>query len=231
MTTDPLSLAEELVLLAVQTSPTAHSADALDIGAIGAEVVELALAGRLQMSDGRALVTEPKPLGDPLLDARLADLAAARKPQKLHRYLGQHRRGLRGAYLGRLAAAGLVEERQSRALGLFPYRHWYLTAAGEAAAPRRRLDEVVQGGASPGPRTLALAALARATRMDRALYPGRDGRSDRARLESIARDHPMGQDVARALATLEAVNSAITTAVTMAAFAGTDGGHGGHGGH
>lgn len=95
----------------------------------------------------------------------------------------------------------------------------------------RRLDDAVGGGASPGPRTVALAALARATRLDRALYPGRHGRADRARLESIARDQPLGEDVARALATLEAVNAAITAAVTVAAFAGTEGGHGGHGGH
>jgi hypothetical protein len=82
MTTDTLTLADELVLLAVQTSPTAHSATVLDIGVIGAEVVDLALAGRFETRDGRALVTKLSPLGESLLDARLADLTEARSAER-----------------------------------------------------------------------------------------------------------------------------------------------------
>src|SRR5262245_4463939 len=196
MTVDTLTLADELVLLAVETSPTAHPAAVLDIGAVGAEVVDLALAGRVEVRDGRALVTEPTPLGEALLDARLASLTEAGKPQKLQRYLERRRHGARAAYLARLRDAGLVEERPSRVLGVFTVRRWYLTAAGAAAAPRRRLDALVRGAADPEPRTIALAALARATRMDRALYPGRAGRVDRALLERIARNQPGGPEVA-----------------------------------
>jgi hypothetical protein len=63
--------------------------------------------------------------------------------------------------------------------------------------------------------------------LDRALYPGRAGRGDRASLERIGRDLPAGPEVARAVAAREAVDAAVTVAVS----AGASGGHGGHGGH
>jgi hypothetical protein len=63
--------------------------------------------------------------------------------------------------------------------------------------------------------------------VDRALYPGRAGRADRAHLERVSRDQAMSPEVARAVAALEAVNAAVIAAVTVAVSAGASGGPGG----
>ena len=63
----------------------------------------------------------------------------------------------------------------------------------------------------------------RTTRMDRALYPGWAGRADHARLARIGRDQTAGPEVARAVAALEAVNSAVIAGVAVSA--GASGGH------
>jgi len=104
----------------------------LDIGVIG---TDLALAGRVEMRDGRALVTEPTTLGEPRLEARLADLTEAGKPQMLQWYLEKRRRGARATYLVLLRDAGLVEERSPRILGLFTIRRWYLTGGRGGRSP------------------------------------------------------------------------------------------------
>lgn len=56
---------------------------------------------------------------------------------------------------------------------------------------------------------VALAALVRATRLSRKPYPGREGRADRASLDRLGRDQPVGEAVARAIAAIEAVDAVI----------------------
>lgn len=228
----PADLAGELVLLAVESSPRAHPARALDAGVLGAEVVELALAGRVQVTKDRVSVVDPAPTGRRTLDERLSDLVAAGAPQQLARYLERRSRGLRDRTLDRLAAEGLVEERPSRWLGVFRLRRWFLTGAGAAAGARARLDALVHGTEPAAVEAVALAALVRATRLDRVLYPGRDGRGDRSRLERIGRDQPVGEAVGRAIAAIEAVDAAVAATVVVVADGGAAAGaHGGHGGH
>jgi hypothetical protein len=196
------SLADELLLLAVESSPQARPGRVMDIGALGAEIVDLALTSRVDLNSEPVSVLGQEPTGDRWLDARLADLAARDRPRKLHRYLQQRSGRLRDHYLARLESHGLVELRRGRVLRLFIIKRWFLAEAGAAVGARRRLDAAVRGIAAPDARTAALAALVRATRLDRALYPGRGGRADRAQLERLGRGQPVGEAVAKAIAGL-----------------------------
>jgi Golgi phosphoprotein 3 (GPP34) len=77
------TLPEDLVILAIGAKPRGGPNNGklpwrFCYGMRGAVLVALTLAGRVEVTDGRIVVRDPAPLGDPNLDAELARLAASR---------------------------------------------------------------------------------------------------------------------------------------------------------
>src|SRR5882724_11249836 len=78
-----MTLMADLMLLAVD--PEQHrirAAQKIGYALRGAELVELAIAERVGVTDGRIHVLDPAPFGDARLDAALASLVAAQKPPR-----------------------------------------------------------------------------------------------------------------------------------------------------
>ena len=66
------TLPEELLLLALDPATgTTAQPQSLDLGLAGAQLVELALAGRIAPDGDRIAVVAPRPTGDPTLDCAL----------------------------------------------------------------------------------------------------------------------------------------------------------------
>ena len=66
------TIPEELLLLALDpTTGTTAQPQSLDLGLAGAQLVELALAGRIAPDGDRIAVVHPRPTGDPTLDSAL----------------------------------------------------------------------------------------------------------------------------------------------------------------
>ena len=176
---------------------------------MGSELVRLAASGRIDIAKGRITVLDPAPTGDPRPDAALADLAAQRSPPFAQAWCSRPRRGIVEAYLARLAAGGVIyAERQTR-FGFLRVTRWRIFDQARAADARARLDAIAEG---TGPVDLAQAAyggLAQATGLAARLYPGRDNRALRQRLEQVAE----GQFTAGAAASHAAV-SAVRAAVS-----------------
>jgi len=189
------SLGEDLALLSVSPADgRVTTAQKLGFGLMGSELVRLAAAGRLTITAGRVTVTDPSPCQDPALDAALASLAGAKRVVRAKAWVGHPRHHIAEAYLERLAAAGVLQaERRSR-LGIFPVIRWRVVDAGRQAAARARLDAVALSAGPVSTEQAALAGLAHASGLGTVLYPGRDGRTARARLERIAK----GDEVAAA---------------------------------
>lgn len=121
----------------------------------------------------------------------------------------------RHVYLHRLAAAGVVRYERRRALGLFPRTRYPLANLAAKAELRARLDALA-AHAGHDQRSVSLAALFSATRLDRLYYPGRQGRQARARFASIASSDWAGVAVSQAIA---AMNAAVSTAIIASAAA------------
>ena len=64
----------------------------IDYGLMGAELVRLAAAGRVDIEAGRVVVRSTAPTGDPRLDEALASLGESRRPPKAERWVGHPRR-------------------------------------------------------------------------------------------------------------------------------------------
>src|SRR5688572_6203245 len=79
-----MRIADELLLLAYSDVGSAEIGQyQLDLGLGGALLLELALAERFDVRDGRIAVVDPSPLGDPVLDDALRLVAGDKKDRKV----------------------------------------------------------------------------------------------------------------------------------------------------
>ena len=191
------SLGEDLALLSVSPADgRVTTAQKLGFGLMGSELVRLAAAGRLTVTAGRVTVTDPSPCPDPALDAALASLAGSRREVRAKGWVGRPRHHIVETYLERLATAGVLQPERRTRLGIFSVTRWRVIDAGRQAEAKARLDAVALSAGPVSTAQAALAGLAHATGLGTVLYPGRDGRPARARLERIAK----GSEVATAVA-------------------------------
>src|SRR5258708_5280763 len=83
------TIPEELLLLALDpTTGTTAQPQSLDLGLAGAQLVELALAGRIAPDGDRIAVVAPRPTGDPTLDSALELLRRRGAPVRAVNWIG-----------------------------------------------------------------------------------------------------------------------------------------------
>lgn len=194
------TLPEELLLLALDPATgTTAQPQSLDLGLAGAQLVELALAGRIAPDGDRIAVVVPRPTGDPTLDSALELLRRRGAPVRAVHWIGGPRLGLRQTYLSHLERCGMVHAVAGQMCGVLPTTRYQATDTEISREIRARLDSAIRTGVPPDPRTAALAALAHAVGLGKHLYPGNEGRSSRSRLRDLIRHDPMGGLVAHAV--------------------------------
>lgn len=189
----------------------------IGLGLAGAFLSELALAGRVGIdARGRLEMLDRSPFGDPALDAALAAFAAhqGKKPKNV---LGKVAKGLKGRRYAALAAAGYVDERHSKVLGVIPRTRWVPHAGGPQEATRRALGEVILGTTPADARTGSLVSLLLAVGAVPTLFKDLDGLSGRElkrRAKVVAEGNWAGAAVSKAIAEVQAaVNAAVIGAV------------------
>ncbi|NJC63553.1 GPP34 family phosphoprotein [Planosporangium flavigriseum] len=213
-----INLAEELLLLAYDDAGSLKiSGQSLDYGLAGALLMELTLAGRVDVADKRVAVIDSRPTGDPVIDGALARIGTERrKPQD---WVTRLSKGLRDQYLHRMVDAGVLRRDQHKVLWIFPRTH-YPAATGAQAAPetetRQRLLAAVNGGGPVDPRTAALCSLVRAVRLEAVAFPGLPKRQVRERLRAIS-DASWPADAVRKA--IEAVEAAVIAGAIAASAA------------
>jgi hypothetical protein len=231
------SLGEDLALLSVSPDDgRVTTAQRIGFGLMGSELVRLAAAGRLTITAGRVAVTDGSPCPDPMLDAPLASLADSGRGVRAKAWVSRPRRGISEAYLERLAAAGVLQAERNTRLGIFTITRWRVTDAGRLAEARARLDAVALSAGPVSTAQAALGGLAHATGLGAVLYPGRQNRQIRARLERISKGGEVaaavqdaggasdaGDAASRAMAAAnQATRAAVDAATAAATQAGID---------
>lgn len=254
-------LCEDLVLLAIDSGRGSLGRSyGIGYALMGAELVRLASAGRIDIADGQIIVISAEPTGDAELDAALARIGQSAGPPRPADWVARPRLHICGSYLEQLAAAGVIrpEARRWRT-------RWHLLNAARLAGARQRLDAIAGSVGEVDLSQTAYAGLACAAGLDRQLYRGRSRRAERARLREVATGRwtvspgaaSTSADTAQARqavadasvtqaagtaavfaahaathATIHATIHAVSHAAASAAHgAGAGGGHGGHGGH
>jgi Golgi phosphoprotein 3 GPP34 len=215
-----LTLSEEVMLLSLDDdSGTAKERGNVGWAAGGGVLVELTLAGRIDIGDDRVTVRDDTPTGVPYLDEHLARIAGHGRPWKVGDCLRAVAKDAAGGATQALVDRGVLREEKKRVLGLFPTsRYPEVDGAGEEEV-RCRLDRVVTHGADPDERTAALVALLHGARLRGLAFPQREGRKQiEARMAQIAEGQWVQPAVRRAIDQAQAAMTAIivSTATTTA---------------
>ncbi|HET6858711.1 MAG TPA: GPP34 family phosphoprotein [Streptomyces sp.] len=207
------TLGEQLMLLSLDDDTgAAKESEHVGWAIAGATLVELALAGRIEVTDDKVTVLSPAPVGDPTLDAALADIAGREKPAKTKDWIQRLKKGgVAGAHQG-LLSKGLIREETKKVLGLFPVRRYPEADGSVEAALRQRLHDVVWGGAEPDERTATLVALVHGAKLHRLAFPDADKAATKSKMEAVAHGQWVGPAVRRAV---KAAEDAVTVMVTM----------------
>jgi len=181
------TLGEDIVLLAIRPDGRLSHWDKLRFALSGSELVRLVAARKIDLVDKRIAVVDPIPPHDPFLAAALADIRGAKRPPRATEWVAKRGLSLVDAYLAQLTAAGTIRAERRKVLGLIPTTRWYIVDAARQAAVRARLDEIARGSGPVDTAQAALGGLVHSVQLDRALYPGPDGRVARDRLEQAAK--------------------------------------------
>jgi hypothetical protein len=210
------TLGEDLVLLSIRPEKgIVATAQRIDYGLMGSELVRLAASGRIDIQADRVIVRDQAPTGDAELDAALQSLVQSRRPPRPKAWVGRPRRGIRVAYLNRLAAAGVLRVEPGRIFGT----RWYIADHARVASASARLDAIALSTGPVDTAASAYAGLAHAIGLDAILYPGFGNRAVRKRMQQLAKGQPAAAAVTGAVAdeAARAATQAVTDAATMAA--------------
>lgn len=187
-------------------------------GLAGAVLAELALRGRIRMSDERLDVVDATPTGDPTLDEALrivADRRRPRSPESWTYWLPHEMDDLRRSVGDALAVDGLVGREERRLLGL-RFVRYPVRAPGVAQALESRLHAELVEGAPPDARTVGVASILDAVGLLGDHFPRAERRVARAHLRDIASADALGPDAAAAIRVArEATSGAVQATTTV----------------
>lgn len=214
-------IAEELFLLLRRDDGRPERASTQrGFGLAAAVITDLVLAERVTLSDDkdpRMTVLVPGVAGHPALDAALARLAE-RDGKKLSSLVTDRKLAVEEPVARALAAAGVIEVEEKRALGLVPAKYPVVDPEPERRT-REQLRVVLHGG-TPRPEDATLLAILQGLGVVGKVLAeekGALGRRDlKSRIEQVSTEVKAGEAVARAIA---AMNAAIMTAAILPAIA------------
>jgi hypothetical protein len=226
-------IAEDLLLLLTddRSGRLTVTAAQVDIALGGANLVELTLAGKVDLTregdhgrPGRIVVRDATPPGDPVLDAALQTLVAlsGKKPSAVIRPLSKN---LRRTLYERLVGGGILRAEHGKVLGIFPLRAWPTESARHEEEVRRRVVQDLVQRTTPDTRSAALISLLHALKCEHKIVDPREHdlsrRELRARAGEIAKGSWGSEAVRKAI---EQMMAAVLTATAAAGAAAAGGG-------
>ncbi|WP_433267091.1 GOLPH3/VPS74 family protein [Actinosynnema sp. CS-041913] len=215
-----LTLADELALLAYDDDGTRRlSQPSLGYGLAGAVLVELAIAGRIDVVDKRVAALSTAPIGHEVLDGALTTIAddRLRKPKD---WVEKLAKGLTDQVLDGLADAGVLRREQDRILWVFPRTRFPSPDGVEPPLEtevRRRLTAAIATDQPVDPRTAALCALIKAVQFDRKVFADQPRDRVKARLKAISEGEWAADATRKAIEQVQAALSAVMVAVIVPA--------------
>jgi hypothetical protein len=190
----------------------------------GAELVQLAASGRIDIVDDQIVLISRAPTGDGELDAALARIGEPNSPPRPGEWVAGPPPGITGRYLERLTGAGAIcRDTRFRIKSWVSYispwpgpTPWRICDAARLAEARERLDLIASSVGVVDLSQTAYATLACASGLDRLLYRGMGRRAERDRLGEIAAGRWTAASDAATLAAIRAAAYAVAHAAHAA---------------
>ncbi|MGH2345314.1 MAG: GOLPH3/VPS74 family protein [Chloroflexota bacterium] len=209
-----ISLPEELLLLAIDDATgKIHSSgpSALDYGLAGAVLMDLLLADRLALADGKLTLADSTPIGDPVLDDAALEVGQNAKVGDARYWVDKLGRDhLEERVLERLLEQRILRKDEHRILWVIPIDRYPIVNPSPERETRERIRAAVLDGTAPESRIAALIGLMKACNLTTLIFTRDEQRAFGRRIDQIAHGDAVGQAVSRAA---EAAQAAMTAAI------------------
>jgi hypothetical protein len=220
-----LRLYEEILLLELDDEKGTSRTNSMYAQVMGGAVLaELLLEGRIRLAEDkkrRVEVVDPKPLGDPLLDAMLAEMAAAKKPKQGSEWVAKvaGKGKLKAETAARLVAAGVLRQEEAKVFGIFPTTHYPARDPGPEREVRARLHRAICTDTQDvDARTIVLVALADVGGLLSRVIEKPQLKERKERIKAITGGHAVRAVTKEAI---DAVHAAVMVAVMVPIIATT----------
>ena len=172
----------------------------------GAVLMDLALEDCVDTDLDKLILVDGTPLGDPLLDPVLADIAAASETHDARFWVeraANHADETREAAIDRLVERGILERREGRFLWVFRARRYPVIDGKAEREVKLRIMEVLFSDQIPTPRDIVMICLSDACGIFAELLSKRELRHVMPRIELIRRMDLIGRAVTAAIRDIE----------------------------
>ena len=181
----------------------------LECALVGAVLVDLAFAYRIDTDPKALVVSDRTPTGEAILDRILARIADHPETTDTATWIktlsADEADGLQTAVLDRLVERGILERREKKSL-LGRRRSRYGTTEGEAAREvRERIKTLILSDDIPDPRDVALLSLVDSCNILPDIFPGGETQGAGVRIKQLRSMDLVGRDVVAAVAEIERV--------------------------
>ena len=172
----------------------------------GGVLMDLALENRIDTDLDRLMLVDAAPVGDPLLDPLLAEIAAESESSDARRWVERaagRAEEIRETAIARLVERGVLERTEDRFLWVFRTRRYPLVDGQAEREVKLRIMEVLFSDEVPGPRDIVIISLADACGILRELLSARELAHVASRVQQVRKMDLIGRAVAKAIWDIE----------------------------
>jgi len=192
------SFVEEIVLLMLDVQDTDS-----DYGIVGAALMDLAFADRIDTDADRLTVIDPSPTGDAISDRVLSLIAESGDTGTaaawIARLAREEAQPIRKMALDSLTKRGVLEGAGGKFLWIFERRRKPVADDRAERAVKQRIEGILFSNDIPDPRDAALICLVDACGILPAIFSIREIETARPRLERLRKLDPIGREMGAAL--------------------------------
>ena len=205
-----LSIAEEVMLLLLEDEEGrfVHVPE-LSIRCVlsGAVLMELALKDKIDTDLERVFVTDPKPLGDDLLDPTLQCIVESEEPRDARywvEYCARDAENVRRHALQRLCDSGILEKEDDRFLWVFQSRRYPIKDGQVEREVRHRVMAILFSDEIPDPHDIVLIGLVDACGIFKLLLSETEHKRVQGRIAQVRQMDLIGRAVTNSVREIEA---------------------------
>ena len=205
-----LTFAEEILLLTVDDNGTQRMPipeGTMEYVLIGAVLMDLAFANRIDTDPERLTVINSSPTGVQVLDRPLMKIAVGGVTRDVKGWIASLRdtdaESIRSKAMASLIARGILEQRDQQYLWVFRARRYPVVDGQAEREVKLRISDVLFSDMTPDPRDAALISLADTCGMLQGIFTKREIAQIGDRVRQVRKMDLIGREVAEAVAHLD----------------------------
>ncbi len=197
-----ITFAEETLILLLDDESGAFlpiGRYALSLALVGAVLLDLSFAGRIDTDPEKLIMIDPRPTGNPMLDGVLKRIAGSGETRPTAEWMetlsAELGASIQQQALESLIDRGVVEQREDKVLWVFRSRRYPMIDGKLQREARQRVTGVLFSGDIPHPRDIALICIADACGLLKTVFGESKLEAVLPRLEQLRKMDLIGREL------------------------------------